>query len=97
MSDGLHIVVCHISGPAGLQVHNLAPDAAAGDDLQLIAGLQAADLLGSLAGHGAQPDALACPGVQRLGNDSVGVYGDEVLQALGGLVFAELPLVCSWR
>ena len=91
VSDGLYVVVCHISGLAGPQVHNLAPDAAAGDDLQLIAGLQAADLLGSLAGHGAQSDALAGLGVQRLGNDGVGVYGDEVLEVFGGLVFAELP------
>ena len=89
-SDGCHVVVCHEAGPAGHRVHNLAPDVAAGNNLQLIAGCQTADRLGGLVGLHAQADAVGGLVVQGFREDDIGRNSDKMVVAFGDFVLAGL-------
>ena len=87
----LDVVVGHIAGFAGLQVHNLAPDLAAGNHLQLVSGGQPADGLGGLVGLLAQADAAVILGAAGFRGNQVGVlHGLEVVVPLGDFIFAGL-------
>ena len=84
------VIIGHIAGLAGGQVHDLAPGLAHGDHLQLVSGGQPAQGGRGLVGLRPQAHASVGLGVQGLGGHGVGGDGAEVVAALGDFILPGL-------